>query len=300
MNQDKIRAVQRMQDYIAAHLQDGISLEQLARAAAYSPWHALRAFSGLTGRTPFEYLRLLRLSTAAKRLRDGRESVLCIALTTGFDSSEGFARAFARAFGLTPSQYRKAAPPIPLFTPYRVSTRNAAECKGEYSMADQIIFVQRERRPARRMILKRGRKADEYFAYCEEVGCDVWGMLESVKGALYESVGAWLPEGLRAPGTSQYVQGVEVPADYDGPAPDGFALIDLPACDYLRFQGEPYDDEQFSEAIGAAWQAMKRFNPATLGLAWADEDSPRFQYAPTGWRGYIEYRPVKEIPPHQR
>ena len=83
-------------------------------------------------------------------------------------------------------------------------------------------------RPARKLLLKRGRGAKEYFAYCEEVGCDIWGVLCSVQEALYEPVGLWLPDHLIAPGTSQYVQGVELPLDYDKPIPEGFELIELP------------------------------------------------------------------------
>ena len=37
------------------------------------------------------------------------------------------------------------------------------------------VFIQQIHKPARKVIIKREKKADEYFAYCEEVGCDVWG-----------------------------------------------------------------------------------------------------------------------------
>jgi hypothetical protein len=40
---------------------------------------------------------------------------------------------------------------------------------------------------------------------------------------------------------------------------------------------------------------MKSYNPETYGYTWADEDAPRFQLAPLGYRGYIEARPVREI-----
>lgn len=296
-NMDRVRAVQRMQDYIAAHYTDKLNLEALAKAAAYSPWHALRAFTELTGRTPFGYIRAVRLSAAARRLRDTQDAILQIALDTGFDSHEGFLRAFARAYGLTPKQYRETAPPIQLFTPYRLHRFEDDIEKGDDLMTGHIIFAHTERRPARKLILKRGKQATEYFAYCEEVGCDVWGMLESINGALYESVGAWLPDALRTPGTSKYVQGVEVPADYAGQIPEGFDIIDLPACTYLVFQGEPFKEQDFSDAIGVLWNAVDRYRPETLGLAWAEDDGPRLQYAPMGERGYIEYRPVRPIPP---
>ncbi len=56
------------------------------------------------------------------------------------------------------------------------------------------VFVQVVERPERKLLIKRGIKASDYFEYCEEVGCDVWGVLASVKEALYEPIGMWLPE----------------------------------------------------------------------------------------------------------
>ena len=213
----KIEAVKRMQEYIMHNFQDEISLKDLAKAAAYSPWQALRAFSELTGKTPFQYIRDVRLSRAAIALRDTDRSVLDVALDSAFGSHEGFTKAFSRRFGLAPRRYRKEAPPVSLFTYYPVTVYHKHLEGGTSVMQSSIVFTQVIERPARRLIIKRGIKATEYFQYCEEVGCEVWGVLESVKGALYESVGLWLPEKLRKPGTSEYCQGVEVPPDYQGP-----------------------------------------------------------------------------------
>lgn len=157
------------------------------------------------------------------------------------------------------------------------------------------VFVQVVDRPARKLILKRGIKATHYFEYCEEVGCDVWEILSGIKEALYEPIGMWLPENLIKPGTSVYAQGVEVPADYDGPVPEGYDMIELKPCKMMVFQGQPYDDEKFEDAIDEIWEAMKSYDPKLYGFEWADEDAPRFQLEPQGYRGYIEARPVKQI-----
>ena len=68
--EDRIEAVQRMQDYIDAHLCEDITLADLARVSLFSPWYAHRLFAQLTGLPPAEYIRRLRLSRAALRLRD--------------------------------------------------------------------------------------------------------------------------------------------------------------------------------------------------------------------------------------
>ena len=59
----------------------------------------------------------------------------------------------------------------------------------------------------------------------------------------------WLPERFKKPNTSTYVQGVEVDKDYHGTVPEGFDVIDLPEADYLMFQGEPFAEEDYCDAI---------------------------------------------------
>ena len=158
----------------------------------------------------------------------------------------------------------------------------------------QSMFVQLTHRPARKVILKRGWDAADYFAYCEEVGCDVWGLLMRMDALSGEPVCLWLPDQYRTPGTSRYVQGVEVPADYAGPVPEGFDVISLPASDYLLFQGAPFQEEDYCTAVLSVQRAMDRYDPAALGLYW-DDSSPRIQLEPRSERGYIELRAVKKI-----
>ena len=296
---EPINAVQRMQAYIEAHLNEPITLHRLAEAAGYSPWHAARLFKALTGKSPFEYIRLVRLSRAAVRLRDEDVKIVDVAFDFVFDSHEGFTRAFSKQFGLTPQRYSQNKPPIKLFMPNNVRENHLALQKGEHAMSETLkastIFVQVVDRPARKLILKRGVKAADYYAYCEEVGCEVWDVLTGIQQALYEPIGMWLPENLRKPGTSVYTQGVEMPADYAGPVPEGFELIDLPPCKMMIFQGQPYDDADFEQAIGSLWETVKHYKPEIYGFRWADEDGPRFQLEPQGYRGYIEGRPVRPL-----
>ena len=289
-----------MQDYIEQHIAEPITLRKIARAAGYSPWHSTRIFKELTGKTPFEYIRALRLSRAAIKLRDEGTRIIDVALDFVFDSHEGFTRAFSKQFGMSPQCYRKNAAPLRLFMPVRIRDYCLKIQKGENIMSEKpsvnTVFVQVVDRPERKLILKRGTKATNYFEYCEELGCDtVWNALTSIKDALYEPIGMWLPENMRRPHTSVYAQGVEVPSDYAGEIPEGFEIIDLPPCKMMVFQGPPFDDEDFEQAIGNLWEVMKSYNPELYGFAWADEDGPRFQLEPWGYRGYIEARPVRQL-----
>lgn len=292
-------AVQRMQEYIEKNLFEPITMKQLSNVAGYSPWHASRIFKEETGKTPFEYIRSYRLTKAALLLRENKMKVVDVALEFVFDSHEGFTRAFSKEFGMVPSKYIKNTPPINLFIPFMVYDTYYAINKGDEKMDKKekakTIFVQVIDRPRRKVLLKRGKEATEYFKYFEETGCDVWAVLTSVKEALYEPIGMWLPKHLIAEGTSKYVQGVEVPITYANIVPEGFEIIELPPCKMMVFQGEPYNDQNFMEEITSVWEHIDMFNPNLYGYDWDDEVAPRFQLIPLGERGYIEARPVKEI-----
>ena len=287
---EQTRAVQKMQDYILAHLSEEITLADLSRAACFSPWYAHRLFRERTGVSPAEYIRKLRLSEAAKRLKSEKCLITELAMGLGFESIDGFTRAFTREFGMTPSEYRLRPVPISLFIPYGVKFKELM--KENLSMENvRNVFIQAVRKPERKVIIKRGVKADEYWTYCNEVGCDIWGTLMSMDSLCGEPVCLWLPEKYIAPNTSKYVQGVEVDTDYSGAVPEGFDIITLPACEYLMFQGEPFAEEDYCEAIRAVQQSMDKYDPTVIGYVW-DDENPRIQLEPRGERGYIELRAV--------
>ena len=280
-----------MQDYILEHMTEEITLVDLAKTARFSPWYAHRLFKELTGIPPAEYIRKLRLSEAAKRLKTEKCRVSDIAMALGFESVDGFTRSFVREFGMTPSEYRLFPTPITLFIPYDVKFRKLFK---EKIIMEKVrnVFIQVVHKPERKVIIKRGVAATGYWDYCNEVGCDVWGTLMSMDSLCGEPVCLWLPKKYIVPNTSEYVQGVEVDKDFVGNIPDGFDVIDLPACAYLMFQGEPFREEDYCEAINAVQEAMNKYEPSVIGYEW-DNENPRIQLEPRGERGYIELKAVK-------
>ncbi len=289
---EHIEAVQKMQDYIATHLDNNITMTDLAKESQYSPWYSYRLFVDLLHMTPSVYIRRLRLSKSALRLRDEKIKVIDVAFDTGFDSVDGYQRAFYKEFGCNPHEYAICHTPIYLFTPYGVKYTNIKEKKNMSEVKN--VFIQVIEKPERKVIIKRGKEATDYFKYCEEVGCDVWGLLSSIKSICGEPVCLWLPKKYIKENTSEYVQGVEVPMDYTGQIPEGFDVIKLPKCKYIMFQGEPFKEENFCEAIGQVCDAIKKYNPNINGFNW-DDDNPRIQLEPIGTRGYIELHPIKNI-----
>ena len=289
---EHVEAVQRMQDYIATHLDINITMADLAKVSQYSPWYSYRLFMDLLHMTPAVYIRRLRLSKSALRLRDEKVKIIDIAFDAGFDSVDGYQRAFYKEFGCNPYEYSVCPTPIYLFKPYGIKYAQKKE-KAEMSEV-KSVFLQVVEKPERKVIIKRGKEATEYFKYCEEVGCDVWGLLCSMKSICGEPVCLWLPKNYIKVGTSEYVQGVEVATDYSGEIPDGFEVIELPKCKYIMFQGEPFEEKNYGEAIQQVWDAIKKYNPQMIGYDW-DNSNPRIQLEPIGTRGYIELCPVKSI-----
>lgn len=292
--QEKVDAVQRMQDYIEAHINEEIPLTRLAESAHFSPWHSARIFKVLTGLSPADYIRRLKLSKSALRLRDENVKIINVAFDSGFASVDGYQRAFQREFGCNPKEYAKSPVPLPLFTPYGVKYKTPKEKEIRVMENIKSVFIQVVKKPARKVIVKRGEKAKDYWDYCEEVGCDVWGILTSIKSITGEPVCLWLTENHRKPNTSTYVQGVEVDVNFDGQIPDGFEVIDLPEAEYLMFQGEPFAEEDYCEAIEAVQKSMDNYDPSVIGYKW-DDKNPRIQLEPIGERGYIELKAIQKV-----
>lgn len=156
---EQIEAVQRMQDYIAAHLEERITLAALAGASLFSPWYSYRLFRQYTGLSPADYVRRLRLSRSALRLRDGADTVADMAFSLGFGSVDGYQRAFFRAFGCNPAEYAANPIPLGLFTPYGVKYR---ELRKETKPMEPVktVFVHLVEKPARKAVIKRGMQAN--------------------------------------------------------------------------------------------------------------------------------------------
>lgn len=284
-------AVQRMQDYIEQHLNETITLANLATVSLFSPWHSYRLFKEYTNYTPADYVRRLKLSKSALRLRDENVTVTELAFEMGFQSVEGYQRAFRREFSCNPNEYARHPVPIYLFIPYGV-IYNEIRRTHKRIEEESNVFIQIIHKPERKVLIKRGIAATDYFQYCEEVGCDVWGILTSMHSISGEPVCLWLPNEYRKQGTSEYVQGVEVALDYEGKIPEGFDTIILPEAEYMLFQGEPFREEEYCGAIEGVQEAIKRFDPTTRGYEW-DRENPRIQLEPIGKRGYMELVAVK-------
>jgi len=104
---EQIQAIAAALDYIEGHLQENITVADIAAAAGYSLYHFIRTFNQFVQQTPYDYLMRRRLSQAAIALLQSKRRVIDIALDFQFNSHETFTRAFGRIFGLPPSEWRQ-------------------------------------------------------------------------------------------------------------------------------------------------------------------------------------------------
>jgi AraC family transcriptional regulator len=103
---DHIR-LRRVFDYIAANIEDDITLADLAQIAGFSPFHFARKFTLAMGISPHRYISRIRLENAMAALAAGKLPLAEIALNAQFSSQASFTRAFHRAIGITPQEYRR-------------------------------------------------------------------------------------------------------------------------------------------------------------------------------------------------
>jgi AraC family transcriptional regulator len=99
------RRLSRVLDYVESNLTREINVGQLASVAALSRFHFSRMFKAATGCPPSRFIGRMRLELAKSILAEGG-SIAQVAHLCRFSSESNFARAFRRATGLTPAQYR--------------------------------------------------------------------------------------------------------------------------------------------------------------------------------------------------
>lgn len=103
--------LRRILDLVEESLDDaGTTGEDLARRAFLSRFHFSRLVTAALGEPPGAFRRRLLLERAAHQLSDTADAVIEIAFDAGYGSPEAFARAFGRAYGASPSDYRKTGP----------------------------------------------------------------------------------------------------------------------------------------------------------------------------------------------
>jgi len=131
---DWIKSFQRSIDYIQENLFQPLDMSEIAAQMNISVFYYQKIFNILCGFSVNEYIRNRRLALAGSELVSTDEKTLDIALKYGYDTHEGFTRAFTRFHGVTPTAARKGSP-IKSFAKLTVTI----SMKGGTEMDYQII-----------------------------------------------------------------------------------------------------------------------------------------------------------------
>jgi transcriptional regulator GlxA family with amidase domain len=116
--------LREVQQWIAEHPAADLSVETLAERASLSPRQFARAFAAETGLPPGRYVDLARLEAARRHLEDTAAGVEQAARACGYGTPEAMRRAFVRALGVSPAEYRRRFRP----TTSPVTQQTGASC----------------------------------------------------------------------------------------------------------------------------------------------------------------------------
>ena len=297
---------------------EAVTLRRLAARLGYSEYYVSRKFREISGMQLREYLHYRRLAFALRALRDTEDGILDIALEYGFSSHEAFTRAFKKAYGMTPSAYRKAPAPVVLrtvlrpFDCYLLGIGGTGMAKSTENIKIYFVTI-----PAHRFLHIRNYESIGYWDFWQKQSavpgqdCEtICGLLDSIRGKL-DDVGGDQPDSgsgqlmafINAP-TGRICSwgiplaeayGVRLPADYAGEIPSQMQIMDVPEGEYIVFEHGPFDFETENAAVEAKIeQAMKDFDYAASGYV-LDTAPGRVFYFYHDCRHFWKYvRPVKK------
>jgi AraC family transcriptional regulator len=103
-----IGQLRKIEDYVAKHLAEEISVETLAELVELSPSHFAHVFKDTTGMTPLQFVTRGRITRAQQLIRETTRSLIDVGLEVGYRSPSHFAQVFRRVVGVTPTEFRSS------------------------------------------------------------------------------------------------------------------------------------------------------------------------------------------------
>lgn len=265
--------INRVVDYIDAHIDEEHNLENLSQVAHFSPFHFHRIFRVLTGETINNYVKRIRLQKAGSMLLGDQErSVNEVATLCGFNSTAVFCRAFKSHFGKSTGEFRNHY--LEQERKNDQSDRNNGQSSPDSTMyfSDEFINLNRNTNMEKNITVKKMPAMD--LIYCRHVG-----PFDQIGGA-YEKLFKWAgPRGLlRFPETKTLTvyhddpkvvdieklrQSACITVDEDAKPEGEFDKMHLPGGSYAvgSFKVKPH---QFGEAWDAVcrWLADSGYQPS--------------------------------------
>lgn len=303
---------------IQSYSSEALTLGLLSRKLGYSEFHTTRKFKEITGMQFRDYIRKRKLAFALKEVRDNKKSILDIAFDYGFSSHEAFTRTFKSAYGVTPSDYRKAPKPVVLRTKIHPFDRYFSGL-GESGMIKskddvKVYFVTV---PAHKFLHIKNYESNGYWDFWQKQSliegqdCDtICGLLESIKDKLDDVGGSEINSG--SGHLMAYISdpkgrlcewnflrsecyGVRLPIDYSGEIPPQMLIIDVPEEECVVFEHGAFDYEQENRSVEEKVEnAMSEFQAENNGYVFDNSQGKIIYLYHDSQRHFKYVRPVKK------
>lgn len=275
--------IQASIDYIEDNLKQELATETLAKVAGFSPYHYSRVFHAYVGKPVMEYIRCRRLAYATIELAQGKR-IIDVALDYGFETHNGFSKAFRKIYGCSPERYRLHDPgQIP--TKVNLFLLAQDHLKGTIAMEPQIIS-----RPAFKIAGYELKTTCRDNANVREIPA-FWGsMTEERLNVLHNQLhsvgkaelGICFPTD-PAPGDFSYVIAVEV-SDFNN-VPAELFTTEMPEATYAIFTTPANDgEENIAPAIQGTWKYIHETWFPSSGYEFA-EGKADFEFYPCNNQG---------------
>ncbi len=262
---DWIKSFQKAVDYVEEHICEPVDYKRIAQEMNVSSFYFQKIFSILCGFTVGEYIRSRRLALAGSELLSTDEKIIDIALKYGYDSPEGFTRAFARLHGITPSDVRKNGAPVRSFARLSVSISVKGGSSMDYKIMKKEAFkiIAKEQRFKKVEDIQGRSDIPAFWTECHGDGT-VKYLSENCKkdGILGGSVVGMCMEDSTVVKDFPYLIG----AEYAGvDVPNGYKVVDVPAAEWAVFGIDGLGEEKIQQTwhkIFAEFFPSSTYKPA--------------------------------------
>lgn len=254
---DWVKSFQSALDYIEEHITEPIDCGSIASRMNLSGFYFQKIFMIISGFSVGEYIRNRRLTLAGSELASSPDcKIIDIALKYGYDSQEGFTRAFTKFHGVAPSAIKKYGAPLRSFSKLSVSIT----MKGGNTMDYKIV-----KKPAFKIIAKqqrfdkiedvRGRSdIPAFWTQCHNDGTIKFLDENSKKdGVLGAAVVGMCREDSTKVKDFPYLIGAEYSG---GDVAEGFSIIEVPAAEWAVFKIKSLSTDDQPGSIQQTWHSI--------------------------------------------